>query len=42
VSGKLSERRWRRVGLMIFWFYLLVTIGILVMYRNRAAQAERP
>jgi predicted CXXCH cytochrome family protein len=41
VGGKLRERSWRRVGLAIFWFYLLLTIGILVMYRNRAARRER-
>jgi predicted CXXCH cytochrome family protein len=38
LGGKLQERTWRRVGLMIFWFYLLVTIGILVRNRNRASR----
>lgn len=37
VEGKLEGRRWRRVGLMIFWFYLLLTVAVLVRFRRRAA-----
>jgi hypothetical protein len=36
VTGKLGERRWRRVGLLLFWFYLILTLAILVRYRRRA------
>jgi hypothetical protein len=36
VTGKLLERRWRRVGLLLFWFYLILTVTILVRYRRRA------
>jgi len=36
VNGKLLERRWRRVGLLLFWFYLILTLVILVRYRRRA------
>lgn len=36
VNGKLLERRWRRVGLLLFWFYLILTVIILVRYRRRA------
>ena len=36
VNGKLLERRWRRVGLLLFWFYLILTVTILVRYRRRA------
>lgn len=36
VNGKLMGRRWRRVGLLLFWFYLLLTVTVLVRYRNRA------
>ncbi len=38
VHGKLEGRKWRRVGLMVFWFYLLLTVGILVRFRRRAAR----
>jgi predicted CXXCH cytochrome family protein len=41
LGGKIQERSWRRVGLMIFWFYLLVTIAILVMYRKRTSREAR-
>ena len=37
IGGKLEGRRWRRVGLMLFWFYLILTIAILTRYRSRAA-----
>jgi hypothetical protein len=36
VNGKLLERRWRRVGLLLFWFYLILTVIILIRYRRRA------
>ncbi|MFQ5876459.1 MAG: cytochrome c3 family protein [Acidobacteriota bacterium] len=37
IEGKLEGRAWRRVGLMLFWFYLLLTVAILVRFRRRAA-----
>jgi len=37
VNAKLAERWWRRVGLLVFWFYLLLTVAILVRFRHRAA-----
>lgn len=39
VRGKLEGRKWRRVGLGIFWFYLLVTVAILVRFRRRAMRS---
>jgi predicted CXXCH cytochrome family protein len=36
VRSKLEGRRWRRVGLLVFWFYLIVTLGTLVRFRRRA------
>ncbi len=39
VNGKIEGRKWRRVGLLLFWFYLILTVGILVRYRRRAARA---
>jgi hypothetical protein len=42
VRGKLEGRKWRRVGLMVFWFYLLLTVAILVRYRRRAALKAAP
>ena len=36
VRSKLEGRRWRRVGLLVFWFYLIVTLGALVRFRRRA------
>ncbi len=42
VGGKLEGRKWRRVGLMIFWFYLLVTVAILARLRRRAAREGPP
>lgn len=38
VRSKLEGRKWRRVGLLVFWFYLLVTLGTLVRFRQRAAR----
>lgn len=37
VNGKLDERWWRRIGLLVFWFYLVVTIAILLRFRARTA-----
>ena len=37
IQGKLEGRKWRRVGLLVFWFYLLVTLAALVRYRRQAA-----
>ncbi len=41
-GGKLESRKWRRVGLMVFWFYLLVTVGILARFRRNAARQIAP
>jgi predicted CXXCH cytochrome family protein len=38
VADKLDERKWRRVGLGVFWFYLLLTVAILVGHRKRAVR----
>jgi hypothetical protein len=38
VRDVLEGRMWRRVGLMLFWFYLIVTVGALVHFRRRAAR----
>jgi predicted CXXCH cytochrome family protein len=37
ISGKLEQRKWRRVGLLVFWFYLLLTVAVLLRFRHRAA-----
>lgn len=42
VNGTLKGRAWRRVGLLIFWFYLLVTVGILARYRAKASRQAVP
>lgn len=39
INGKLQGLAWRRVGLLVFWFYLLLTIAVLARYR-RAAERE--
>lgn len=41
IQGQLADLRLRRVGLLVFWFYLLVTLAILYRYRQRALK-ERP
>lgn len=38
VNGILEERGWKGVALGIFWFYLIVTVAILVRFRSRAAR----
>lgn len=41
VGGKLAGRRWRHIGLLVFWFYLLVTVAVLARFRERSVrQAE--
>ena len=40
VHDKLAGRVWRIVGLVLFWFYLLVTAAIVMRARRRAV-AER-
>jgi len=42
VTGKLSGRRWRHVGLLIFWFYLIITIAVLVRWRADSAKETIP
>jgi len=42
VTGKLESRKWRRVGLMIFWFYLLLTVAILFRFKRRGAVEGSP
>ncbi len=37
ISGKLEQRKWRRVGLLVFWFYLLLTVAVLLRFRHKAA-----
>jgi len=41
IEGKLGQRRWRHVGLLLFWFYLTLTLSVLVLYRRRAAGAPQ-
>ncbi len=41
IQGQLSDLRLRRVGLLIFWFYLLLTMAILYRFR-RGAMERRP
>lgn len=41
VGGKLDGRKWRRVGLLLFWFYLILTLALLGRFRARAARDSR-
>jgi predicted CXXCH cytochrome family protein len=42
LNGKLEGRKWRHVGLLLFWFYLLLTVAILLRFRRKAlAEAAR-
>jgi len=38
IRGRLDSRRWRGVGLLFFWFYLIVTVAALIHYRRSAAR----
>ncbi len=38
VRGKLEGLWWRRVGLLLFWFYLLLTVAVLVRFRKQTAR----
>lgn len=40
IEGELGELQLRRVGLIIFWFYLLLTVWILNRYRQNAMAKE--
>lgn len=40
IEGELAELRLRRLGLIIFWFYLLLTVWILYRYRQNALKEE--
>lgn len=41
VEEKFAGRWWRKVGLVVFWFYLLLTAAILVRARRGAAAEGR-
>lgn len=41
IQGELSEQRVRRVGLIVFWFYLLTTVWILVRLRRDSSVEVR-
>jgi hypothetical protein len=42
IQHKMSERVWRYVGLVLCWFYLLLTVAVVVRARKRAiAQGAR-
>jgi hypothetical protein len=40
IEGELAELRLRRLGLVVFWFYLLLTIWILYRYRQNALKEQ--
>jgi len=40
IEGELAELRLRRLGLVIFWFYLLLTIWILYRFRQNALKEK--
>jgi len=40
LQGELSERRFRRLGLIIFWFYVLLSVWILLRLRRRTLAGE--
>jgi hypothetical protein len=35
IDHKLVEMRWRYVGLVLFWFYIAITIVLLRRFRDR-------
>ena len=41
IEEKFAGRWWRKVGLALFWFYLLLTATILVRARRRAIAEGR-
>jgi hypothetical protein len=42
LNGKLQGRRWLMVGLLVFWFYLLITLALLWRFRRKAvAESNR-
>ena len=41
VREKISSRWWNKVGLGLFWFYLLLTAAIIMRARRRAAGQGR-
>lgn len=41
VHAKVSSRWWHKVGLGLFWFYLLLTAAIITRARRRAAGQSR-
>ena len=41
VDSKLQGLTWRRVGLLVFWFYILLTVAVLVRQRRRAERLSR-
>ena len=41
VEAKLEGLAWRRIGLLVFWFYLLLTVAVLARFRKRAERESR-
>lgn len=41
VTAKLGEKFWRRIGLIVFCFYLILTLAVLIRLRARAARESR-
>jgi hypothetical protein len=41
IDRKLSEMRWRYVGLVLFWFYVALTIVLLRRIRRRPGRSAR-
>ena len=41
VEAKLQALGWRRVGLLVFWFYLFLTVAVLVRFRKQAGRETR-
>ena len=42
IQHKMSERVWRYVGLVLCWFYLLLTVAIVMRARRRATAQGAP
>ncbi len=42
IRHKMSERVWRYVGLVLAWFYLLLTAALVLRARRRAAAQAAP
>ena len=41
IEGELSELRLRKIGLIVFWFYILLTVWILFQFRQKSLKKQQ-